>query len=286
MIRDHFAALCALFKEFSAEGPAKTEDELWNYLIRSVSAAVECEAATYFEAEETQKTLAFKCSLGPVGEDVIGVSFAYQGIAGWCAENRKPILVQDTDTDTRFTKKMDHMTGFKTKSVLAVPAIAGGRLLGVVEFINPLEGTFGEQDLQLAAVAAGLVARDVYMCRLESTAVQLGLKIESTINSLSGGFIGVDLDGKVISFNPRAREIFEVGEEYLNKNIISLFQLSPDIVSAIGEVLKQGRTVRRQEFKCAVNGTAKVIGYSSICIKGADGAVSGAGIIFQDITSL
>ncbi len=286
MIRDHFASLSALFKEFSAEGPAKTEDELWNYLITRVSAAVGCEAATYFEAEEAQKTLAFKCSLGPVGEDVIGVSFAYQGIAGWCAENRKPILVQNTDTDTRFTKKMDHMTGFKTKSVLAVPAIAGGKLLGVVEFINPLEGEFSELDLQLAAVAAGLIARDVYMCRLEITVRQLSLKVESTINNLSGGFVGVDLEGKVIFFNPKAREIFEVGDEYLNKNIISLFQLSPNIVGAIGDVLKQGRTVRRQEFKFAVNGKIKVIGYSSISIKGVDGTVSGAGVIFQDITSL
>jgi hypothetical protein len=51
-------------------------------------------------------------------------------------------------------------------------------------------------------------------------------------------------------------------------------------------VLKQGKTVRRQEFRCRVGGKEKTIGYSSINIKGMDGKVIGAGIIFQDITNL
>jgi hypothetical protein len=35
-----------------------------------------------------------------------------------------------------------------------------------------------------------------------------------------------------------------------------------------------------------VNGRTKVIGFSSINIKGVDGTVGGAGVIFQDITNL
>lgn len=286
MIRDHFAVLYQLFEELSS-GPVRREDELWDALIRKGSAAVGSEAATYFEADETKRTLTFRRSQGPVGEDIIGMSFGYQGIAGWCAENRKPILVADASADPRFTVKVDKMSGFRTKSVIAVPAIAGGKLLGVAEFLNAADGgSFSEQDLRLAALASSLIAGEVYARRLETTVAQLGQKVESTINNLSGGFIGVDLAGKIIFFNPKAREIFEVGEEYLEKNIISLFQLSPDIVSAIGEVLKQGKTVRRQEFKSTVNGRTKVIGYSSISIKGVDGLATGAGVIFQDITNL
>lgn len=285
MSSDHFALLYALFEDFSS-GQAKTEDELWDFLIRKTSSVIGCHAATYFEADEARKTLTFRQSIGPVAADLAGVSFAYQGIAGWCAENRKPILVNDVETDPRFTKKVDYGTGFKTKSVLAVPAVSGGKLLGVVEFINAAAGSFSMQDLELASMITYCAARDIYIGRLETTIKRLNLKGESTINNLSGGFIGADLDGKVIFFNPKAKEIFEVGDEYLDKNIISIFQISPDIVGAIGDVLKQGKTVRRQEFNCTVNGKAKVIGYSSINIKGVDGKVSGAGVIFQDITDI
>ncbi|HOW90401.1 MAG TPA: GAF domain-containing protein [Elusimicrobiales bacterium] len=286
MNRDHFSELYSLFEKLSS-APAGTEDGIWDQMITVCAAAIGSEAATYFEAEEKQKTLTFRRSMGPVGSDIVGMSFGYQGIAGWCAENRKPILVADAGSDPRFTKKVDMLSGFVTKSVMAVPALAGGRLLGVAEFINRAAGgAFGEEDLRLAAMAASLAARDAYVCRLENTVAQLTMKVESTINNLSGGFIGVDLSGKVIFFNPKAQEIFDVGGEYMGKNIISLFQLSPNIVSAIGDVLKLGKTVRRQEFKLSVGGRIKVIGYSSISIKGVDGVASGAGVIFQDITNL
>ncbi|OGS08132.1 MAG: hypothetical protein A2270_03570 [Elusimicrobia bacterium RIFOXYA12_FULL_51_18] len=281
----HFPLLYSLVEDFST-GRTRTEEELWDYLIRKTSSVIGCHAATYFEVDEVQKTLTFRHSIGPVGADLSGVSFGYQGIVGWCAENRKPLLVNNVETDPRFTKKVDHGTGFKTKNALAVPAVSGGKLLGVVEFINAIEGAFNEQDLQLAAMITHCAARDIYISRLEVTIRQLSLRGESTINNLSGGFIGVDLEGKVIFFNPKAKEIFAVGDEYLNKNIITLFNLSPDVVGAIGDVLKQGKTVRRQEFRYSVNGAVKVIGYSSINIKGVDGKVIGAGVIFQDITNL
>ncbi len=264
----------------------KGEDAVWDFLVRRGAALLGCHAATFFEADETKRRLTFRKSIGPVGGDLVGVAFAYQGVAGACAERKEPVLVNDAETNPLFTKKVDEGTGFRTKNVLAVPVMANGELLGVAEFVNSVSGSFTEEALKTAALISAAAARDVYIGRLEATIKQLNLKGESTINNLSGGFIGADLTGKVIFFNPKASEIFEVGQEYLNRPVVELFQLCPDIVGAIGDVLKQGRTVRRQEFTCTVNGKKKVVGYSSINIKGVDGKVIGAGIIFQDITNL
>ncbi|MCM2267910.1 MAG: GAF domain-containing protein [Elusimicrobiales bacterium] len=271
--------------DLSAERP-QGEAALWDFLVRRGANLLGCHAASFFEADEARKMLTFKNSIGPVGGDLVGVSFAYQGVAGACAQGREPVLVNDAENSPLFTKKVDHGTGFKTRNVIAVPAVANGELLGVAEFINAMAGSFSEEDLKAASLIAALAARDVYIQRQEATIKQLNLKGESTINNLSGGFIGSDMEGKVIFFNPKASEIFEVGQEYLNRPVVELFQLCPDIVSAIGDVLKQGKTVRRQEFSCAVGGKKKVIGYSSINIKGVDGKIIGAGIIFQDITNL
>ncbi|MBI5744427.1 MAG: GAF domain-containing protein [Elusimicrobia bacterium] len=262
------------------------EDALWDFLVRRGANLLGCHAASFFETDEAKRLLTFRKSIGPVGGDLVGVSFGYQGVVGACAEGKEPVLINDAETSPLFTKKVDTGTGFKTKNVIAVPAFANGELLGVAEFINAQAGSFNGEDLKAASLLASLVARDVYISRQEATIKQLNLKGESTINNLSGGFIGSDMEGKVIFFNPKASEIFEVGQEYLNKPVVELFQLCPDIVSAIGDVLKQGKTVRRQEFTCMVNGKKKVVGYSSINIKGVDGKIIGAGIIFQDITNL
>lgn len=277
-------------QKFAADLPAeaaKGEDALWDNLARRGAGIVNCFAASFFEADDIKKRLTFKKSIGPVGGDLVGISFPYQGVVGFCAEGRKSVLVNDADNSPLFTKKVDKGSGFHTKSVIAVPAIANGELLGVIEFINSIPGEFTDDQLKAAEAITALTAKDVYIKRLEATIKQLNLKGESTINNLSGGFIGADLEGKVIFFNPKASEIFEVqGDSWLNKGVVELFQMCPEVVGAIGDVLKQNKTVRRQEFKCKVNGKEKTIGYSSINMKGVDGKIIGAGVIFQDITNL
>ena len=264
----------------------RDEDLLWDYLVRKGAGLLNCHAASFFEADEARRRLTFRKSIGPVGGDLVGQAFAYQGVVGACAESRKPVLINDAEQSPYFTGKVDKASGFRTKTVIAAPVIANKVLLGVVEYINSAGGAFSEAEFRAASVMAALVARDVYIRRLETTLKQLNLKGESTINNLSGGFIGSDLEGRVIFFNPKAQEIFEVKDEYMGKNVVELFQLCPDIVSAIGDVLKQNKIVRRQEFTCTVNSRKKVIGYSSINIKGVDGKVIGAGTIFQDITNV
>ncbi len=274
------------FAEGLSEEAAKGEEALWEYLAKRGAGIVNCHAASFFEADEVKKRLTFRKSIGPVGESLVGVSFGYQGVAGFCAESKQAILVNDAETSPLFTKKVDKGSGFTTKTVIAVPAVANSELLGVIEYINSIPGQFSEEELKAAELITAVTAREVYIRRLEATIKQLNLKGESTINNLSGGFIGADMEGKVIFFNPKACEIFEVGQEYINRPVVELFQLCPDVVGAIGDVLKQGKTVRRQEFRCKVNGQEKTIGYSSINIKGVDGKIIGAGVIFQDITDL
>ncbi|HNW43723.1 MAG TPA: GAF domain-containing protein [Elusimicrobiales bacterium] len=282
---DTLDLLLKFSEDLALENP-QDEDALWEYLVRKGAGLLSCHAASFFEADDAKRRLTFKKSIGPVGADLVGLCFGYQGVVGACAESRKPILINDAENSPFFTKKVDQGSGFKTRTVIAAPVIANGVLMGVVEFINSIAGAFTEEDFKVAAVLGALVGRDVYIRKLEATIKQLNLKGESTINNLSGGFIGSDLDGRVIFFNLKASEIFEVGQEYLNRPVVELFQLCPDVVGAIGDVLKQNKTVRRQEFTCAVNGKKKLIGYSSINIKGVDGKVIGAGVIFQDITDL
>jgi sigma-B regulation protein RsbU (phosphoserine phosphatase) len=60
-----------------------------------------------------------------------------QGIAGWVAENLKPLVIDDVGSDERFFGDADKLTGFTTKSIIAVPLIGRSGLIGVAEVINP-----------------------------------------------------------------------------------------------------------------------------------------------------
>ena len=72
-----------------------------------------------------------------------------QGIAGWVAENRQPLIIDDVKKDNRFFQDADKMTGFVTKSIIAVPLIGRSGLIGVAEIINPAKRDFDPEIFQL-----------------------------------------------------------------------------------------------------------------------------------------
>lgn len=109
--------------------------------------------------EETDE-LVFVLVHGTVRETLPGYRFdRRQGIAGWVAEHGRPAIVNDVRADPRFSSEIDVRFGFVTRSLLAVPLAARGRVLGVVEVLNKRMGEdFTEDDASLLAILATLCA--------------------------------------------------------------------------------------------------------------------------------
>ena len=69
-----------------------------------------------------------------------------QGVAGWVAENQAPLIIKDAKTDSRFYPEADRLTGFSTRSLMAVPLVGRSGLIGVAEILNPKEKVFFDDD--------------------------------------------------------------------------------------------------------------------------------------------
>ena len=73
-----------------------------------------------------------------------------EGIAGWVAQNLEPIVVGQAAEDNRHSNQADSMTGFTTKSMIAVPLVGRSGLIGVAEILNPVgRDTFSAYDLEI-----------------------------------------------------------------------------------------------------------------------------------------
>ncbi len=99
--------------------------------------------------------------------NIIKVPISPQSVAGYVAMAQQPIMIADAYNDEllksihfrlRFDKKYDLATNFKTKSILCVPIVRAGLLMGVMQIINKNNGVFDNQDLQLAVKVAELLA--------------------------------------------------------------------------------------------------------------------------------
>jgi signal transduction histidine kinase len=83
-------------------------------------------------------------------------------VAGWVVKNSKPLVVPDAHNDPRFdfSSKADKLSSFTTRSILAVPMITRGSVIGVLEAINKRGSgnTFTDEDVELLTVLGNQAA--------------------------------------------------------------------------------------------------------------------------------
>ncbi len=130
--------------------------ELIEQVTQMVQQALGASASSVLLLSKEDRELVFEVAGGQVGKQLKQARIsAESGIAGWVASHGEPLIVNDVSKDQRFDRVVDTVTGFVTKSIICVPMVVGGRMIGVIEVLNKLDGDgFGEHDLEtLTAVA-------------------------------------------------------------------------------------------------------------------------------------
>jgi len=113
-----------------------------------------------------------------------------EGVAGWVAENRQPLIIKDAQKDPRFSKKSDKQTGFLTRTLLSAPLVYKEELLGVINVLNSKEKpSFDAEDQELlesfAHLATVAIIRSRLLeARLKQQQFQIQLETASKIQSL------------------------------------------------------------------------------------------------------
>ncbi len=110
--------------------------------------------------DDIRQELYFEIAIGAGSEALKDIRIKVgQGLAGWVAQNGKPVIVPDVSQDQRFFGQVDEKTKMETRSIVAVPVKFRDHCLGVIELINCVgpEG-FGGRDLALLEALADYAA--------------------------------------------------------------------------------------------------------------------------------
>ena len=132
-------------------------------LERALESAVEflrAEASSIFLRDPVTEELVFYAITGEKKSVLEGFRVPKgQGIVGWVVENRKPLLVPDTSKDPRFFSTVDKKFGFQTRTLICVPLITKGRVLGALEVVNCRDGShFSEEEIPFLETLGNHVA--------------------------------------------------------------------------------------------------------------------------------
>ena len=129
-------------------------------LTRRIGRLLDAERATLFLADPPRQVLWSLYADSDRHPVRLRVRYG-QGVAGAVAASGRAINVPDAYADARFHRTVDQRTGFRTRSILAVPILGhGGDVIGVGQVLNRRGGggpAFDRDDEErFAALAVGL----------------------------------------------------------------------------------------------------------------------------------
>jgi HD-GYP domain-containing protein (c-di-GMP phosphodiesterase class II) len=124
------------------------------------------ETSSIWEVDEERRELFFRVVRGRTAEEIRHVRIPCGvGIAGTVARTGQPELVNDVAADPRW--RGDFQAGFRTRALLAVPLVAHGTIIGVLQLLNPVgKERFSPDDLRRMQLFAGMLAHPLQNARL------------------------------------------------------------------------------------------------------------------------
>jgi signal transduction histidine kinase len=140
-------------------------EQLLELILARITEAVDADRATLYLLDDRHDELVSRIVQGAAVRQIrlkMG-----QGIAGHVAATSKTLLVNDPYADPRFNPELDLTSGYRTRSILAVPMKNHlGRTIGVVQVLNKKSGAFDAHDAMILAALSTQAAIAIDNSRL------------------------------------------------------------------------------------------------------------------------
>lgn len=166
--RERIAALRALQRVAQSLASELNLEPLLKNILCSAVEVMDASAGSLLLIDPATDELVFEVIEGGGGEALQGQRMAKdKGIAGWAVTNRRPLIVNDVDKHERHYKDIETDIDFKTVSLICVPLLAKGKVIGALEVLNKRSGeNFNDDDLDILTTFAAQSATAIENARL------------------------------------------------------------------------------------------------------------------------
>jgi signal transduction histidine kinase len=124
-------------------------EPLLQMILGSAVQVMGASAGSLLLLDQRTNELVFEVIEGGGGVALEGARMpADKGVAGWVATHREPLIVDDVSRDDRYYRDIAQDYDFSTASILCVPLIAKGRVIGVLQVLYKEPGKYFTPDDQ------------------------------------------------------------------------------------------------------------------------------------------
>lgn len=190
--------------------------EILQSLLGQMNELLHAEAISIALVDEQRNELVYEVAAGIGSKEIVGLRLpSNRGISGWVMEHGVPALVPDTAVDERFNLQGDRRTGHSTRAMICAPLQVKGEVLGTVQAINPLKGTFTAADLQLLDNLGNLAGSALHnaqqFARTQAAEARYMRLFEDSVSPI----LLTNSEGYIVEANRRAEVFFAYAKDEL-----------------------------------------------------------------------
>jgi signal transduction histidine kinase len=154
-------------------------DDLLDRLNLKAMELVCAQAASTVMVTADRAELHFSAASGPKGHQVRTLRVPRgTGFAGWVVDHNEPLLINDVASDPRHNRALAETIGYIPRTMLCVPIRGEDGVLGALELLDratpDTREVFDDNDLKLASLIAGHMAKVIQLARAQETRIKEG----------------------------------------------------------------------------------------------------------------
>lgn len=195
-------------------------------LLSQMNEFLQAQAISIALVDKQTNELVYRVAEGLGSAQIVGLRLpSNQGLSGWVMENAKPALVNDTSLDPRFHTLGDQRTGYLTRAMICAPIQFKGDVLGTIQAINPDQGSFTSEDLDLlvnlANIASSAVAHAQQYARAQAAEARFTRLFQDSVDPI----IITDVNGDIVEVNYQASQF--MGYSWIELRQMNIKELHP-----------------------------------------------------------
>lgn len=204
-------------------------NEVLNSILSQIQEALQVEAVTLALLDDETGDLEYKAAIYrdySAKPEILGKKIPLgKGVIGWVAQYGKRTVIPDVSIDPRFDPLYNIHPDFIPRAIASAPIRLRGKVIGVLEAINPERGKFSSDALLVLTGIGSLAGSSIQNAQLFAELKAAHNRYHTLFENSIDPILITDLDGDILEANqPTIQFSLYSMETLLNMNVSDLHQ--------------------------------------------------------------
>jgi PAS domain S-box-containing protein len=233
--------MTALAEGAAAMNASLRMEDVYQRILMQMMQALQVETVALGMVEGEQ--IIFRAAAGYNAGNILGKTISiHEGILGHVAREGRGVVVPDVSQEKNF-EEADRFGGIEMRAILVAPILAQGRVIGMIEAINPIAKVFDPDALLVMSGIGGLAGSTIQNAqlfeRLQAAHKRYRELFEDNIDSM----VVTDWDGWILEANRQVLVLSGyTSDELHNLSIDQLHEVNWSRTGEAFEILRADRT--------------------------------------------